>query len=63
MRCEQLTQALQQASEENAKLTNRVKELELRVAQLEGSSSLAKSLNDAKLIDSVVNGGKDEDEE
>lgn len=38
------------------RLSNRVKELELRVAQLEGTSSLAKSLSSALMIDAVVNG-------
>lgn len=56
IKCESLTAALQQASEENLRLTNRVKELELRVAQLEGSSVKAKTLSEAILIDSVVNG-------
>jgi hypothetical protein len=51
-----LSQALQKAGEENVRLSNRVKELELRVAQLEGTSSLAKSLSSALMIDSVVNG-------
>lgn len=59
MKCESLTAALQQASEENLRLTNRVRELELRVAQLEGTSVKAKSLNDAILIDSVVNGASE----
>lgn len=56
VKCESLTVALQQASEENLRLTNRVKQLELRVAQLEGTSVKAKTLSDAILIDSVVNG-------
>jgi len=60
IKCENLTTALQQAAEENARLTSRVKELELRVAQLEGHSTKAKLLSDAKLIDSVVNGAADE---
>jgi hypothetical protein len=58
VRCEGLTQALQQATEENGRLANRVKELELRVQQLEseGASSLSKSLNGAKMMDAIVNG-------
>lgn len=60
IKCENLTTALQQAAEENARLTSRVKELELRVAQLEGHSTKAKSLSSAILIDAVVNGTADE---
>jgi hypothetical protein len=49
------SQALQKAGEENQRLTNRIKELELRVAQLEGTSSVAKTLSNAKMMDAVVN--------
>jgi len=56
VRCENLTKALQEAGEENVRLSNRVRELELRVAQLEGTSSISKSLSSAKIMDSVVNG-------
>lgn len=40
------------------RLSNRVRELELRVAQLEGTSSISKSLSTAKIMDSVVNGNE-----
>jgi cell division septum initiation protein DivIVA len=50
-----VSQALQKAGEENQRLTNRIKELELRVAQLEGTSSVAKTLSNAKMMDAVVN--------
>ena len=60
----QLLEALQHAQEENAMLQQRIRELELRVAQLEGSSggggqaplsSLRADLQAAQLTDSVVN--------
>ena len=55
--CVSYKQALQKSGEENLRLTTRIKELEARVAQLEGetSSSLAKSFSEAKLIDAVIN--------
>lgn len=56
VRCDQLTASLAQASEENAKLQNRIKELELRLAQLEGNPKTRQSLTDAILIDQIVNG-------
>jgi len=56
VRCEQLTIALSNANEENTKLQNRIKELELKVRQLEGNPKLRQSFCDAKLIDGIVNG-------
>jgi predicted RNA-binding protein len=56
IRCDQLTEALAQATEMNQQLRNRIAELELRVEQLEGTPKLASSLREAQLIDSIVNG-------
>eukprot|EP01038_Epipyxis_sp_PR26KG_P007613 gene7613-10366_t len=58
IKCETLTNQLQQSNEENLVLKNRIKELELMVAQLEGNNGKKSrsSLNDAKLLDSIVNG-------
>ncbi len=56
VRCDQLSHSLTQANEENAKLRARITELELRLAQLEGNPKTRQSLNDAMLIDHIVNG-------
>ncbi len=56
IRCDQLVEALQKATEENQKLRNRIAELELKVEQLEGTPKPMSTLRDAQLLDSIVNG-------
>lgn len=55
-RCETLTKALEQAAEENTQLKTRIKELELRVSELESNSKLRSSISEAKVLDAAVNG-------
>ncbi len=56
IRCDQLTEALAKATEENQQLRKRIAELELRVEHLEGTPKLASSIREAQLLDSIVNG-------
>lgn len=60
VRCEQLTVALAFATEENTKLANRIKELELMLAQVSGHPKSRQLLSSALMIDSIVNGGNEE---
>lgn len=56
IRCDQLTEALAEATEMNQQLRKRIAELELRVEQLEGTPKIASNIREAQLIDSIVNG-------
>lgn len=56
IRCEQLNKALTSANDENARLQNRIRELELKLEQLEGNPKMRQSLQQAQLIDNIVNG-------
>mmetsp|Transcript_30506 Transcript_30506/g.41769 ORF Transcript_30506/g.41769 Transcript_30506/m.41769 type:complete len:716 (+) Transcript_30506:1-2148(+) len=56
VRCEQLTVALALATEENTKLANRIKELELMLAQVSSQPKSRQLLSSALMIDSIVNG-------
>lgn len=56
VRCDQLTEALAKAQEENANLRAQIAALELRLAGAEGNPKTRQSLQDAQMIDSLVNG-------
>lgn len=61
IRCEQLMEALKKAQDENANLRARIAELEGQLglppsAAAAGENKTRQSLNEAKLIDSLVNG-------
>lgn len=56
IRCDQLVEALQKATEENERLRHRLAELELKVEQLEGTPKPMSNLREAQLLDSIVNG-------
>jgi len=53
---EELTKKLAAAHSENTALKKTIQELELRLAQYEGDARPKSRLNDAKLVDSIVNG-------
>jgi len=59
LRCEQLAAALQQATEESKRLENKVRELEMKIAHLEGTPKKKEALSSAKLTDRLINGERD----
>lgn len=56
VRCEKLEVQVLEYHNENLKLTNKVAELELMIAQLHGNPKTKKSIADAQMIDGLVNG-------
>ena len=52
----QLEQELADVKDENAALKNRIQELELKLAQLQGTPTPRQIINSARLTDKIVNG-------
>ena len=57
LRVTQLETELADVKSENIALKNRICELELKLAQMEGVAKPRKSLNNARMTDLLVNGG------
>jgi hypothetical protein len=55
---EELSKKLADAEAENAALKDKIRMLELRVAQLEGRPRSRQNLDEAKMVDMLVNGEK-----
>ena len=53
---EELTRKLTDAAAENTALTDKIRMLELRVAELEGRPRSRQALSEAKMVDALVNG-------
>jgi len=59
LKCEQLTQQINNLTDENVALKNKVAELELKLLQFEKKKITRQSLTEAKMIDSLVNGDEE----
>lgn len=56
---EELTRKLADAAAENGALLDKIRMLELRVAELEGRPRSRQALSEAKMVDALVNGAEE----